>query len=64
MIVCKEKDLSSAKDLEVPYGASESILAYYVDSSYKLLTGDSNFVNLLDHNNIPYTDIYLAEGVH
>lgn len=63
MIVCKEKDLSSAKDLEVPYGASESILAY-VDSSYKLLTGDSNFVNLLDHNNIPYTDIYLAEGVH
>ena len=64
MIVCKEKDLSSAETLEVPYGTSESIVAYFVDSSYKLLTGDRNFVELLDHNDIPYTDVYLAEGVH
>lgn len=64
MIVCKEKDLTSVEDLEVPYGVSGNLLAYYVDSSHELLTGDSNFVKLLDHNNIPYTDIYLAEGVH
>lgn len=64
MIVCKEKDLNSVEELEVPYGIPESILAYFVDSSFKLLTGDRNFVKLLDHNNIPYTDVYLAKGVH